>query len=240
MGNSQSIGRVVEEGVQIYQAVKQQQEQEQHKQQQQQHQQQYQQHNSFNGFQPSPSPHNQHDSGDDDYEYTRLRECAHQEAEKRNDCYGRSKAAYQSGDGALAKQLSNQGHQHDNAMNRYNSQAADLIFKLKNQGRSPTEIDLHGLFVKEASAKVEEAIKRCEREKYDHLVIIVGKGLHSTGNIAKLKPAILDLVKRYNVHVEPNKPNPGCLYVEFGKGTGDMSWLDRLSDKMASKECTIM
>ncbi|OAD74175.1 hypothetical protein PHYBLDRAFT_13635, partial [Phycomyces blakesleeanus NRRL 1555(-)] len=153
-----------------------------------------------------------------DSEYTRLREMAHQEAEKRNDCYARSKVAYQNGDGGLAKQLSNQGHQHDNTMNRYNNQAADYIYKLKNQGRSPTEIDLHGLFVKEASARVEEAIKRCERENYDHLIIIVGKGLHSTGNIAKLKPAILDLVKRYNVHVEPNKPNPGCLFVEFGKG----------------------
>ncbi|KAI7863522.1 hypothetical protein BDF14DRAFT_1704099, partial [Spinellus fusiger] len=167
----------------------------------------------------------------DNAEYTRLRDLAHQEAEKRNDCYHRSQVAYQSGDGAEAKQLSNKGHQHDEAMKKYNNSAADLIYHEKNKNRPANEIDLHGLFVQEASCRVEQAMKRCEQERMDHLTIIVGKGLHSAGegNIAKLKPAILDLVKRYNVHVEPNHPNPGCLYVEFGKGAGDMSWLDRLS-----------
>lgn len=110
----------------------------------------------------------------------------------------------------------------------------------KNQGRPSNEIDLHGLFVKEASQKVEEAIQRCQRNGEDHLVIIVGKGLHSPGQIAKLKPAIIELVKKYNVSCQPNIPNPGCLYIEFGKGTGDLSWLDRLTDRMSNDQCIIM
>jgi hypothetical protein len=61
------------------------------------------------------------------------------------------------------------------------------------------------------------------------------------GQIAKLKPAIIELVRKYNVSCQPNIPNPGCLYVEFGKGTGDLSWLDRITDKMAKGDaCVIM
>lgn len=115
-----------------------------------------------------------------------------------------------------------------------------IVYIEKNQGRASNEIDLHGLYVKEASQKVEEAIQQCQRNGEDHLVIIVGKGLHSPGQIAKLKPAIIDLVKKYNVSCQPNIPNPGCLYIEFGKGTGDLSWLDRITDKMSNDQCTIM
>lgn len=49
---------------------------------------------------PVASPHL--DEGDDP-EYTRLRNLAHQEALARNDCYSRSQAAYNGGDGAGGK-----------------------------------------------------------------------------------------------------------------------------------------
>ncbi|KAI9313647.1 hypothetical protein BX666DRAFT_1978639 [Dichotomocladium elegans] len=237
MGNSQSsiekIGSAVDEGIKIYKAIKQQQDFQQHSSS---YQQQYHQEHSYK--------HQQHYAGalsddGDSPEYDRLRELAKHEAEQRNACYERSKAAYQAGDGAEAKSLSVQGHKHDEAMKRYNQQAADLVFEEKNRGRSPYEIDLHGLFVKEAAEKVDEALRRCQKDGQDHLIIIVGKGLHSPGQIAKLKPAIVEMVKKYNVSCQPNIPNPGCLYVEFGKGTGDLSWLDVFSETM-SKECIIM
>lgn len=78
-------------------------------------------------------------------------------------------------------------------MKHYNQQAADLIFAEKNKGRSRYEIDLHGLFVQEAAEKVDEALKRCEREGQDHLVIIVGKGLHSPGKMIHLEEMLLDI-----------------------------------------------
>lgn len=56
-----------------------------------------------------------------------------------------------------------------------------LLVLEKNQGRPTNEIDLHGLFVTEASEKVEEAIQRCQASGEENLVIIVGKGLHSPG-----------------------------------------------------------
>lgn len=60
------------------------------------------------------------------------------------------------------------------------------------------------------------------------------------GHVAKLKPAIKDLVLRYQVAVEPNRPNPGCLYVEFGKEPSNLSWLDRMLDSASKDECIIM
>jgi len=164
---------------------------------------------------------------EDDQEYARLRSLAHEEAEKRNNCFEASQTAYKNRQGARAKELSNEGKQHDSLMKQYNKQAADLVFRKNNAHRPPTEVDLHGLFVKEASERVEEALQRCQQQKLDHLVIIVGKGLHSPGNIAKLKPAIVELVNKYQVSVQPDKPNAGCLYVEFGKGPSELSWLDR-------------
>ncbi|ORZ15974.1 hypothetical protein BCR42DRAFT_416235 [Absidia repens] len=241
MGNAQSLGAVVEEGIKVYKTVKEQQEEQAQQQQGGYHQQpQQEQHYPSHSEHIGPTYHQVQEEHDDP-EYSELRAAAHEEAEKRNACYQRSQEAYHSGDGALAKEESNQGHHHDELMKQYNKQAADLVYAQKNENRPPTEIDLHGLFVQEASQRVDEALRRCERENYDHLVIIVGKGLHSPGHIAKLKPAIIDLVQRYQVQCTPNVPNPGCLYIEFGKGTGDLSWLDRFTDKLSRNDvCAIM
>ncbi|KAI9277174.1 hypothetical protein BDA99DRAFT_495070 [Phascolomyces articulosus] len=233
MGNSQSsIEHAVDKGVRIYKTVKKLQKElggdDQHP------------HSGGGGSSNNSNHHYYSSHEEDNADYSRLRELAHQEAVKRNNCYEQSQEAYRNGDGAQAKQLSNQGHQHDELMKRYNKQAADIIFQEKNAGRPADEIDLHGLFVKEATEKVDEALRHCQRNGQDHLTIIVGKGLHSPGQIAKLKPAIVDMVKKYNVSCTPDRPNPGCLYVEFGKGTGDLSWLDRITDRVDRGDCTIM
>ncbi|KAI8064417.1 hypothetical protein BC940DRAFT_277189 [Gongronella butleri] len=204
--------------------------------------QQTQNHQQQPGLTPSPG-HDYHkvQQEHDDPEYSRLRSLAHDEAEKRNACYQQSQQAYKQGDGAQAKQLSNQGHEHDRLMKQYNKQAADLVYQQKNANRPPNEIDLHGLFVAEASERVEAAMERCQREGYKDLTIIVGKGLHSPDHVAKLKPAITELVHKYKVRCEVGRPNPGCLYVEFGKGMGDLSWLDRLGDKIGKNDtCVVM
>lgn len=43
-------------------------------------------------------------------------------------CFEESRRAYDNGDGARAKQLSNEGHQHKTEMERFNAQARDWIF----------------------------------------------------------------------------------------------------------------
>ncbi|RUS18096.1 hypothetical protein BC938DRAFT_476069, partial [Jimgerdemannia flammicorona] len=141
------------------------------------HPQQY--HNGSHSPSGGPAGGSQEGGGSDDLEYTRLRQLAHQEAEARGRCYDSSKEAYSQGNGAKAKQLSNQGHEHDRKMKQYNQQAADYIFEMKNRNLPPDEIDLHGLFVQEALKKADLVIAGCIRDKRDHLTIIVGKGNHS-------------------------------------------------------------
>jgi hypothetical protein len=101
MGNQQSmekVGSVLEQGVQIYQAVKKEQNQQQHQSYQQQH------HESSTHYE-SNTHHFQSGSTDDDEVYTNYRAQAHEAAQKRNDCYERSQEAYRNGDGALGEFL---------------------------------------------------------------------------------------------------------------------------------------
>jgi DNA-nicking Smr family endonuclease len=51
-----------------------------------------------------------------------------------------------------------------------------------------------GLFVKEAIAKTESAVRAAHSRGDPQIRIIVGKGLHSQGQAAKLKPAIVKLM----------------------------------------------
>ena len=127
-----------------------------------------------------------------------------------------SHQAYSRGDGALAKQLSNQGKDHQRRMEQLNKEASDWIFAgqvpslllhgtqlpallfitamtLENnkvrttyqppflpflsphQNRKPGEVDLHGLYVKEAVARTDQALQSAKARGDTHLNLIVGK-----------------------------------------------------------------
>jgi len=125
--------------------------------------------------------------------------------------FQQSQDAYKRGDGALAKDLSNQGKDHRRRMESLNKQASDWIFQResasfafsdygnlmiewgrKQQGgpfffvfgelklisgskdRSPREIDLHGLYVKEAIAHTDAAIQTAKKRGESDLHLIVG------------------------------------------------------------------
>ena len=50
----------------------------------------------------------------------------------------------------------------------------------KTQRRERYKFDLHGFTLDEANNKVREIIEYCVKNKYKELVLITGKGLHST------------------------------------------------------------
>lgn len=67
----------------------------------------------------------------------------------------------------------------------------------ENNKHSPQgTIDLHGLFVQEAISYTEQAIQRAQQQGLSTLRVIVGKGIHSAGHVAKIKPAIEDLMRK--------------------------------------------
>jgi hypothetical protein len=98
-------------------------------------------------------------------------------------------------------------------MENYNSQAADTIFSYLNKNRPLDELDLHGLFVKEAMQKFEERVKECRKKRMKRLTVIVGQGNHSVDGIAKIKPAMVDMAQRLQMQYEIDPKNPGCIVV---------------------------
>jgi DNA-nicking Smr family endonuclease len=118
---------------------------------------------------------NHDQSADAEAEYDRLRDLARQEAAKRNSCFQRSQEAYSNGDGALAKELSEQGKAHGRKMDEYNKQASEFILRENNaDGRVPADtIDLHGQFVEEAEEILEQRIKYAKAHGQTHLHVLV-------------------------------------------------------------------
>ncbi|EEP79558.1 conserved hypothetical protein [Uncinocarpus reesii 1704] len=122
-----------------------------------------------------PRAFNHEQNRDAEAEYDRLRDLARQEATKRGSCFERSQQAYAAGDGAGAKQLSEQGKEHGRRMEEYNRQASQFIFRENNaNGRVPDDtIDLHGQFVEEAEDILEERIKYARAHGQTHLHVYV-------------------------------------------------------------------
>ena len=72
--------------------------------------------------------------------YTDLRNHARSEGDKMGNAFRASKEAYQYGDGARAKQLSDEGNMHQQQMNQLNAQAAEWIYAANNADSPPGTI----------------------------------------------------------------------------------------------------
>ncbi len=84
----------------------------------------------------------------------------------------------------------------------------DIYDKEKNQSvinsnKERFKFDLHGFTLKDANIKVRELIFLCTKNKYKEILLITGKGLHSTTDtdtyvskdLSKLKFSVPDFIK---------------------------------------------
>ncbi|KAN0109305.1 Smr domain containing protein [Russula decolorans] len=138
-----------------------------------------------------------------------------------------SHAAYARKDGAGAKELSNEGKAHQKEMDRLNAEASAWIFRENNRGRMPGEVDLHGLFVKESIAYTAQSIAEARARGDKEIRLIVGKGIHSPNQAAKLKPAIEELMQKHNLSAAIDPQNSGVLIVQLEGGTAADQVRDR-------------
>ncbi|KAL2137357.1 hypothetical protein VTI74DRAFT_3297 [Chaetomium olivicolor] len=159
---------------------------------------------------------NHHSSADAEAEYDRLRELARAEGDRKKDCFDRAHEAYERGDGAAAKELSEEGKRHQRKQAEYNKQASEFIFRENNApGRIAEDtIDLHGQFVEEAEDILEERIRYARSTGQTHLHVIVGKGNHSTGHVQKLKPRVEQLCRELGLDYATEE-NEGRIYVNL-------------------------
>ncbi|KAF2154683.1 Smr domain protein [Myriangium duriaei CBS 260.36] len=162
---------------------------------------------------------NHSQSADKEQEYDRLRNLARQEQEKHRHCAAESQQAYQRGDGAGAKQLSEEGKRHAQKADDYNRQASEFIFRENNAtGRVDGDtIDLHGQYVEEAEAIVEQRIKYAKSTGQTHLHVIVGKGNHSVNHVQKIKPMVERVCQQEGLQYHTEE-NAGRMYIDLTGG----------------------
>ncbi|KAG6856103.1 hypothetical protein H0H87_007439, partial [Tephrocybe sp. NHM501043] len=167
--------------------------------------------------------------------YVNLRSRANEEGDAMAKCFEQSHQAYTRGDGAEAKALSNRGKGHQRQMELFNKQAADWIFVENNKDSKPGEIDLHGLYVKEAIERTDEAIQTTKRRGDSELRLIVGKGLHSKGGSAKIRPAIEELMQRHQLLAELDSNNAGVLIVQINSSSDRGVGADEIARRLEHK-----
>ncbi|KAG8957946.1 hypothetical protein FRC03_009667 [Tulasnella sp. 419] len=155
------------------------------------------------------------ESAQDNEHYKSLREQARLEGDQMAKAFADSKVAYQAGDGAKAKELSNEGKAHQKEMERLNKEASDWIFKENNRELPKNELDLHGLYVKEAIERAEDAVINAKARGDPRIRIIVGKGLHSIDGVQKIKPAIEDLTAKHRLTTILDPDNAGVLVINL-------------------------
>lgn len=156
-------------------------------------------------------------------EYDRLRDLARACAQKRGRCFEASQEAYRSGDGARAKQLSEEGKRHDAEMDRWNKAASDFIFLEENRTVPSDTIDLHGQFAEEAENIVELAIRERKGRGEPHLRVIVGKGNHSKGGVMKVRPRVEQVCRELGLSCRTEE-NEGILFVDLSGGEAGQSY----------------
>ena len=159
-----------------------------------------------------------------DQEYVVYRQNANDARSKYHQLSQKSQYAYKRGDKAEAKRLSNEAKQILNEADKWNAMAAEFVFLQNNMDSDENDIDLHGLYVKEAEYILKQRIINGVQRKQSSLDCIVGKGKHSAGGIAKLKPAIEMLCEEAGIRCEVDHKNTGVLIIYLSGFSVPSSW----------------
>ncbi|KAF8253034.1 Smr-domain-containing protein [Wilcoxina mikolae CBS 423.85] len=152
---------------------------------------------------PTPSP-----SGQD------LRNLAFESDALRRAYSEQSQAAWRAGRKDDAKALSDLSKQAGAEQTRLHALAAEKIFATNNptnpslaprkqrsffsgwfsgggdEAGGLKKVDLHGLLVAEALARVEQHVASCREHGVLRTLIITGRGLHSQGGVARVRPEV--------------------------------------------------
>lgn len=115
--------------------------------------------------------------------------------------------------------MSEEGKQHAQKADDYNRQASEFIFRANNAtGRVDSDtIDLHGQYVEEAEAIVEQRIRYAKSTGQNHLHVIVGKGNHSVNHVQKIKPMVERVCQEEGLQYHTEE-NAGRIYVNLTGG----------------------
>ncbi|OWB55420.1 hypothetical protein B5S28_g1292 [[Candida] boidinii] len=161
-----------------------------------------------------------------DATYKQYREAADRAYQRRSDLSKKSQQAFKSGDKAKAHELSVDAKKQLDIAEENNAKAAEYVFYQNNLDSDNNEIDLHGLYVKEAEYILKKRVVMGIQNNESTLEVIVGKGLHSQNGIAKLKPAVENLCREANLRNYIDHKNTGVLVIELQNANVPQSWMN--------------
>ncbi|XP_068799214.1 NEDD4-binding protein 2 isoform X2 [Struthio camelus] len=137
--------------------------------------------------------------------------------QRRQECLKKAGEAYRMGMKPVAAFYAQQGRLHEQKMKEANHAAAVQIFEKVNTSLLPMNVlDLHGLHVDEAVNQLSRVLQE-KSEEYQqtggkpYLCVITGRGSHSQGGVARIKPAAIRYLTSHNFRFTEIKP--GCLKV---------------------------
>ncbi|XP_009072640.1 PREDICTED: NEDD4-binding protein 2 [Acanthisitta chloris] len=155
-----------------------------------------------------------------DFEYPQyddLRAEAFCHQQKKQECLKKAGEAYRMGMKPVAAFYAHQSHLHEQKMKEANHAAAVQIFERVNSSLLPMNVlDLHGLHVDEAVNQLSRVLQE-KSEEYQqsggkpYLSVITGRGSHSQGGVARIRPAAIRYLTSHNFRFTEIKP--GCLKV---------------------------
>ncbi|KFV95236.1 NEDD4-binding protein 2 [Fulmarus glacialis] len=150
-------------------------------------------------------------------QYDDLRAEAFCHQQKRQECLKKAGEAYRMGMKPVAAFYAHQGRLHEQKMKEANHAAAVQIFEKVNTSLLPMNVlDLHGLHVDEAVNQLSRVLQE-KSEEYQqtggkpYLSVITGRGSHSQGGVARIRPAAIRYLTSHNFRFTEIKP--GCLKV---------------------------
>jgi NEDD4-binding protein 2 len=164
-----------------------------------------------------------------------LRALADVHSARRRAYFGAAASAFSRGQGAVASQLASRGRAERAELQRAQSAAVLATFVAHNNnaaaagrlrveggggGSGTTTLDFHGLRVAEALRVLAFVLARQRRRLAsgsgngsNTLHLVTGVGNHSQGGRARLQPALLDYLRRQQVHC--NTTTPGVIQVHL-------------------------
>ncbi|XP_065554670.1 NEDD4-binding protein 2 [Lathamus discolor] len=150
-------------------------------------------------------------------QYDDLRAEAFCHQQKRQECLKKAGEAHCMGMKSVAAFYAHQGRLHEQKMKEANHAAAVQIFEKVNTSLLPMNVlDLHGLHVEEAVNQLSRVLQE-KSEEYQqtggkpYLCVITGRGSHSQGGVARIRPAAMRYLASHNFRFTEIKP--GCLKV---------------------------